>query len=398
MLDRRAHAILVPAAHSTAGIGIIRSLGAAGYRVHAAAASPDALGLKSRYAERNVVHPPLGSLDFEPWFRDYVERHSIEMISPGGFDYDPTGVFSAYRQLFTTPTDPDLLKGVRSKYALFKKLAAGDSCHREHLPPYLLVDFDHSLPTRDELAVLGTPLFIKLDASEARRTAPNEVVRVENVDAARLALERLGGRYRHALVQGFVPGSGAGAFVLRWQGRIIARMMHLRLHEMPHTGGASSLRVSWWHEAMMRDAAAKLAHIDWQGVAMVEYRWDRAQDSFHLMEMNLRFWGSLHLALFAGVDFPRLLADAFFGQVPDQIVEGRQGVVCRNTIPFEIGYLVSLWRDPSVSRRRKIYSLIEAVLLTLDPRVYNDMLYPGDRMLFVHRLREILPVRGGRSR
>lgn len=124
---------------------------------------------------------------------------------------------------------------------------------------------------------------------------------------------------------------------------------------------------------------------------MVEYRWDRPSDAFHLMEMNLRFWGSLHLALFAGVDFPRLLADAFFGYLPEHTVEGRRGVICRNTIPFELGYLVSLWRDPSVSSWRKVYSLIEAIMLTLDPRVYNDMLYPGDRMLFVRRLCQMLP-------
>ena len=99
-----------------------------------------------------------------------------------------------------------------------------------------------------------------------------------------------------------------------------------------------------------------------KGVAMVEYRWDLSTDRFYLMEMNLRFWGSLHLALYAGVDFPRMLADAFlFDQVPDAVVEAKQGVVCRNTFPFELGYLVSLFRNPRVPLRRKAYTSIEAV-------------------------------------
>ena len=163
-------------------------------------------------------------------------------------------------------------------------------------------------------------------------------------------------------------------------------MMHRRLHEMPHTGGASSLRESWWDAAIMADAEAKLAAIDWQGVAMVEYRHDATTGDFRLMEMNLRFWGSLHLALHAGVDFPRLLADSFFGDPPAGLVEGRTGIVCRNTLPYELGYLVSLWRDREVPAARKAWSLVEAVLLTLDPRVRSDLLYPGDRGLFWKQL------------
>jgi hypothetical protein len=154
---------------------------------------------------------------------------------------------------------------------------------------------------------------------------------------------------------------------------------------------------------MMRDAEMKLAHLDWRGVAMVEYRWDDRRNEFYLMEMNLRLWGSLHLALFAGVDFPRLLADAFFGKLPDGVVEGRIGVVCRNTIPFEVGYLVSLWRDPSVSWLRKFYSIMEAVSLTLDPRVHNDLWYEGDRMLFFYQLYhflvyDVMSIRKSRSK
>jgi hypothetical protein len=148
--------------------------------------------------------------------------------------------------------------------------------------------------------------------------------------------------------------------------------------------------MSWWHDAMAADAETKLERVDWQGVAMVEYRWDPETDRFWLMEMNLRFWGSLHLALFAGVDFPRLLADAFFGHPTETMVTGRLGVVCRNTIPGEVSYLVSLWRDSSVPMTKKFHSLWEAVLLTLDPRVRNDLWFPGDRALYFRQIKGFL--------
>jgi biotin carboxylase len=55
----------------------------------------------------------------------------------------------------------------------------------------------------------------------------------------------------------------------------------------------------------MADAKVRAAHLGWQGVGMFEYRWDLTSGRFFLMEFNSRFWGSLHLAMFAGVDFPR---------------------------------------------------------------------------------------------
>ena len=391
-LDRAARSILVPAAGATAGIGVIRSLGAAGYRVHAAAADPTALGLRSRYATERVVHPPVGSPQFAEWLADYADRRQISMIMQGW----GSGLFRqpALRHLaglIPVSDDPAVLDAGQSKTGLFLRMLQGDESCRANLPPFVTIDFDRPQSFEKKLSALPTPLFIKLDGALAREQAGDEVIRVPDAAEAYRRLETIAGQYRKAMVQGYVPGRGAGAFLLRWDGRTIARMMHLRLHEMPHTGGASSLRRSWWHQAMMSDAERKLVHLGWKGVAMVEYRWDAATDRFYLMEMNLRFWGSLHLALYAGVDFPRLLADAFlFDQVPDAVVEAKRDVVCRNTFPFEMGYLVSLFRDPGVPLRRKAYAAVEAAALSCDPRVRNDLFYPGDRLLYFKRLKELL--------
>src|SRR5271165_3705584 len=110
--------ILVPAAFSTAGIAVIRSLGRAGYRVHAAAPSADALGLRSHYATAKVVHPPVGAPDFPAWFRAYVARHEIDMVvSGGGFDLRRNTVFEDYPHLFATNHDLGVLSRGASKAA-----------------------------------------------------------------------------------------------------------------------------------------------------------------------------------------------------------------------------------------------------------------------------------------
>jgi len=60
-----------------------------------------------------------------------------------------------------------------------------------------------------------------------------------------------------------------------------------------------------------------LSDIGFEGVAMVEYKLDCVTGVPYLLEVNGRFWGSLQLAIDAGVDFPQLLISvAVDGVVP----------------------------------------------------------------------------------
>ncbi len=381
---------MVAGAHSMGALGVIRSLGRSGYQVHAVSSVPSAIGLRSNFAKYSVIHPSEDSIEFEDWISNYIYTHKIQLIIPGG-PIAPGGhlVMNQYLDLFPLSSEKEILSKA-NKYELFATLLSGNSAHRDHLPPVKLVDFESELPTLDDLSELGMSLFMKLDGAHAKKGNADRVVRLESVAETLEALKKYSASYYKAIVQGFVPGTGVGVFILRWHGQVIAKFMHRRLHEMPHTGGASSLRESWWNEEIFQDAQAKLEYINWQGVAMIEYRWDKTAKRFYLMEMNLRFWGSIHLALYAGVDFPKLLADSFFGSEIKDLPAPKIGVKCRNTIPFEIGYLVSLWRDKNVSIQKKFYSLWEAVLLSLDFRVKNDFSFPGDRKLFWYRLSKFL--------
>lgn len=46
------------------------------------------------------------------------------------------------------------------------------------------------------------------------------------------------------------------------------------------------------HQALQAQSVALLRAIGWEGVAMVEYRFDPATGTAVLMEINGRFWGS----------------------------------------------------------------------------------------------------------
>ena len=57
-----------------------------------------------------------------------------------------------------------------------------------------------------------------------------------------------------------------------------------------------------------------LDKLEWHGVAMVEFRYDTGDNDYKLVEINPKFWGSLDLALSAGVDFPYYLCQMAQGQ------------------------------------------------------------------------------------
>ena len=109
------------------------------------------------------------------------------------------------------------------------------------------------------------------------------------------------------MLQEFIPGKGEGVFTLYDNGKPLTFFAHRRLREKPPQGGVSVLSESAAVNSTLELYARKLlSHVGWHGVAMVEFR-VTADGKPYLMEINTRFWGSLQLAIDAGVDFPWLL-------------------------------------------------------------------------------------------
>ena len=133
------------------------------------------------------------------------------------------------------------------------------------------------------------------------------------------------------LVQRRVVGAGSGVFVLLWDGVLRAVVGHRRIREKPPAGGVSVVRESTVVAPEMLDRSLKLLReLGWEcGVAMVEYKVDHRSGRNWLMEVNGRFWGSLQLAIDAGVDFPSLLLQCSEGNFPREVVVGKPGIRTR---------------------------------------------------------------------
>jgi predicted ATP-grasp superfamily ATP-dependent carboligase len=147
------------------------------------------------------------------------------------------------------------------------------------------------------------------------------------------------------IVQEFIPGDGFGFFALFNRGAPRAIFMHHRLKEYPITGGPSVMAESCYDEKLKELGLAVLKSLDWHGVAMVEVKKDARDGSYKIMEINPKFWGSLDLAIAAGVDFPWLAYRMALDGDVKKVFDYRVGLKYRWLFPGEILRLLALPRE-----------------------------------------------------
>jgi predicted ATP-grasp superfamily ATP-dependent carboligase len=200
------------------------------------------------------------------------------------------------------------------------------------VPQQVVVDTHSALAALD-LGSLTYPVVLKPArsvAGDGLHRTKLAVAYAENGSALRRLADARPASAFPLLLQQRIEGPGIGIFLLRWEGRVLAQFAHRRLREKPPSGGVSVLSESIATDpTLVSQSRALLAALDWCGPAMIEFKQDRATGRHYLMEVNGRFWGSLQLAVDAGVDFPSLLVAAALGATPMPVTQYQVGVRVR---------------------------------------------------------------------
>lgn len=132
------------------------------------------------------------------------------------------------------------------------------------------------------------------------------------------------------LVESYFSGYGVGVSILAKKGKVKAAFAHARVAE-PETGGGSSYRKAITIEPSMLYACQKFCmRLKYTGVAMFEFKFNPKTKDWILIEINARFWGSLPLAVFAGIDFPAMLAHVLLNKHVDDKLIYNQSAYARN--------------------------------------------------------------------
>lgn len=324
--------MLVLDADQTSSLAVVRALGRAGIPVDVASSSPGALGACSRHVGRSHQHPD--PLTQEVAFIDWVRQRQAQCPDELIFPLTERSVVPLTRhrsglddgRLALAPSDA--LEQVLDKS---KTVALAASLG-------LLVPRSHHLATADALEAFaaapawGYPMVVKPMRSFGHDGKDRVQLAVSYAfNPAQLrqqVLEAL--RYGEVILQEYFVGQGVGVELIADRGTVRYAFQHRRLHEVPLTGGGSSLRISENVAPVLRDASAKLVQaLGWHGVAMVEFKYQPDTGDYRLMEINGRFWGSLPLAVAAGANFPVMLHELLTrGRVGDWPA-ARPGVLCR---------------------------------------------------------------------
>ncbi len=106
------------------------------------------------------------------------------------------------------------------------------------------------------------------------------------------------------LIQQFLSGEREAVSFLYANGEVYARFAHWAKRMEPPLGGVAVFRKSIAVPQDIGDQAERLVRaINLEGCCHVEFRRDAAGKPY-LMEINPRLWGSVELAIRAGVNFP----------------------------------------------------------------------------------------------
>ena len=340
--------VLVTDGDERAALAVTRALGRQGVEVIVGAEKQPSLAATSKYCAQSVAYPspyrdPSGFLDC---LQEIVVREKVDALFPiSDIAMHVIGPKKSEFEVHTRMPIPDhqAFEAISDKYNLMKLAQE----LKVAIPDTIFVPDGNIQPVLDGIA--SFPVVVKPACSLIRHEKGWQKTAVHYAND-KSELRDLYRRHdylmRPSLVQRRVLGQGQGVFVLMNESLPLAMFAHRRLREKPPSGGVSVLRESIPLEKALVDPALRLLrHVRWHGVAMVEFKVDRATRTPILMEINGRFWGSLQLAIDAGMNFPWLLLQMAAGEavgLPDNSY--RCGIKSRWLLGDLDHLLMRLWK------------------------------------------------------
>jgi ATP-grasp domain-containing protein len=329
--------VLVTDGESRAALAIVRSLGGRGHRVFVCSPRRRCLAGASRYCHaQGAVPDPLGAGSrFAEAVEGLLRLWKIEVLLP----------VSEAALLALLPVR-EHFPGVAVPFpqdAVFRRVSDKAAVMDAATALGIAVPSEHRLASSAAFSSLRPadvtfPLVVKPARSvvevlgeERGGSLKLGVQYASDWPTLRAVLDAVPAAAYPVLLQQRVEGLGTGVFVLLGEDdAVVARFAHRRLREKPPAGGVSVYAESIAAPEPLVEASVRLLRrFGWSGLAMVEYKVDSVTGRPYLMEINGRFWGSLQLAVDAGVDFPGLLVRLALGERPVPVMDYRVGTRLR---------------------------------------------------------------------
>ncbi len=383
----KARRILVTDGTQRSALAVVRSLGKAGHTVFVCSPRVPSLAGSSRYsfAEARVPDALIAPADYATEVTLLVDRWRVDTLIP----ITEASLLALLPERSTLGAaipfpEEHVFRAITDKHAVLTAASElGIATPRQ------LVLGARSDARLIDAAGIEFPVVLKPSRSVGEHDGHRHalaVMHAATADALRLAIDSLDDAAFPLLVQQRIVGPGTGIFLLVWDGVVRAAFAHQRLREKPPSGGISVYSQSIAaNPALLEKSKQLLQRMDWNGVAMVEYKLDASTGVPYLMEVNGRFWGSLQLAIDAGVDFPALLVAASTGEPMPPVTTYRVGARSRWWWG-DVDQLLARWRrsDAELALPPDAPSKLRATL------EFFSVLQPHNRS-DVFRVRDVKP-------
>jgi predicted ATP-grasp superfamily ATP-dependent carboligase len=337
--------------HLKSALATVRSLGAKGIHVACGAERSTALALHSRFAVETFVYPsPKKDADgflvaveeqAKAAFEKTGERPVLFAFSDATFlllarSYEKMRAYAVMPMPSLSTTE--IASDKRATYDLAQALSIPtiQTYTKEAFGTITypaVVKNRHSIVWKHGTAVSGSAVFVQ--SKEELQTAVEHITRATGEEP---------------LVMEFITGEEYGVEMVCKDGEVVSEFAHKRIRSLSPRGGAAVVKETAQDteevRMMKQYAHALVSKLQWTGPVMVEFKIDSRNGSVVLMEINGRFWGSLPLAIKAGVDFPMHVHDVTQA-VQNPIVSVSRFVRTRHFLgDCKWLYLVLFSRDP----------------------------------------------------
>jgi Predicted ATP-grasp enzyme len=341
--------ILVLNSHAPQSLVAIRSFGAHDLEVTAGSSKSFSIGQLSRYAHRSFTHPhPETYPDaFLAALEEEVTKYDYDMLLP--MNESTVDLVVKHRHLFEEQTTVPFPSYEMVQIGLNKRHTVEAAREADIPQPKTLFSTESTLNEAE--AALGYPLVVKAEHGSGRKEVSVCHSR-EELDAVTNDSASLVGP---VLFQEFIPNGGErGVYTLYDENStMVGLTVQHRLRSLPPDGGVSTYRETVEDPQLVDLTDQFLTALDWQGLAMAEFRIDARTGEPRLIELNPRFWGSLALSTFASVDFPYLLYQLTMGDPVEPKLDYDVGVRARNLTKdaFQV-----LKRDDQLTALREFFT------------------------------------------
>ncbi len=349
--------VVVPATTVPSTVACLRSLGSAGIHTIVVSEKASSTGSSSSYCDEMVAvpDPEKDLVAYKDALLDVASRRDVETIIP--VRETDIYVLSRYRSSFERHVSLAVppLETLRQAHDRVELVEAAESAGVPVPETQLMDDVDDWSGER-----LIKSRYNLLTETYCDWLGPEEALSPDGIEHVRPGerpdTDRLRAEMGHdPIVQEYVPADEeymVGALYDRGDPLVV--FQHRQVRGTSYVGSGGAYRESVAIPELEAVATDLLDHLEWHGLACLEYLRDENTGEFVLAEINPRMWQSLASSVRMGADFPKYYWQQVTGREAEIDPSYDVGVGC-HWLKGELLYVLSLARHDSPHVERPSY-------------------------------------------